>query len=370
MRKARRSPFLFAVLMLLEPAADGLSLENRISPLNGDRPLRQSTRFIVLHTTEGAAKGATQKLRNNGEAHYLVLRSGRVLRLVDKDRVAYHAGKSMWAGYEDLDQMSIGIEVVGYHNRAIPEVQVKALAELIRQLRDIYHIPSHRVLTHAQVAYGSPNRYHRHKHRGRKRCAMNLATASMRKRLGLGPGAHRDPDVVAGRLRNADKTLADRLYPKQKRVKSPIASAKSRQSAASKTNTARKANTGATLAQSAGDPARTVLRPSSAAQLLGDRATASHTIYLFPDGMVRTGADLQKTAGGRRQLARLPAKTRILTGLRYGGYIKPGRPPSVACGGSWRSAKAVYRYPNGKLIRGDAIQPERLPKATMAFCSL
>ena len=67
-------------LALPVPAERAVALEisDRRSPRTSERPLRRSTDFIILHTTEGPKAGSLNKLRRNGEAHYLVDRSGHV----------------------------------------------------------------------------------------------------------------------------------------------------------------------------------------------------------------------------------------------------------------------------------------------------
>ena len=79
------------------------------SPRNKERPLRKSTTLIVLHTTEAHAKSSLNKLSERGEAHYCVVENGTVYRIVDRDREAFHAGRSMWQGREDCGEYSIGI---------------------------------------------------------------------------------------------------------------------------------------------------------------------------------------------------------------------------------------------------------------------
>lgn len=414
--------------------AHALRLVNKKSPKNAERPRRARTDFIILHTTEGGPKGALAKLRRNGEAHYLVTRKGLVYRIVDKDRVAFHAGRSMWNGVRELDRRSIGIEVVGYHHRAPKRAQLAALKELVRQLRDIYGVPAERVLTHAQVAYGNPNKYHRYHHRGRKRCALNLGQAELRKQLGLGSGPQRDPDVDARRLRVADRVAFGKLFPKQPLTRAgrarkvpatALAKASSKKARKRPETTAKPAPKLARapaaqpapkaasleaaldkiLARAAPEkaapeeakpetapPAKPVRlaqttrrappkRPRAAKRdglctvsqrraparaVAGDGYASARTIYLLPDGRVRTGDQLKREQAGL--LKALPKGTRVLAGKTFGGYVKPRRPPSQICGSDWRSAETVYRFPNGKLRTGDRIDPARLPKATLVFC--
>ncbi len=199
-------------LALASPASAALDIRDDYSALNAERPVRSETRYLVLHTTEGGDSSAIREVKRRGLANYLVLRDGSVRRVIEKHREARHAGRSMWNGAEDLDRVSVGIEVVGHHHRPITRAQEVALKELLRQLQSIYGLADDAVLAHAMVAYGEPNRWHEHPHRGRKRCGMLFATVSMREDLGLTRRPASDPDVRAGRLVEADPELAAILY--------------------------------------------------------------------------------------------------------------------------------------------------------------
>ena len=203
-------------LALLAPApllAAPLALKDDYrSPRNAERAVRKATTLIVLHTTEAPAKSSLNKLSERGEAHYCVVEDGTVYRIVDRDREAFHAGRSMWNGKEDCDEYTIGIEVVGYHDKAVTLQQIAALKELIARLKRIYSVPDARVVCHSHVAYGAPNTWHKKKHRGRKRCGMLFAMPSVRAKLGLVARPAYDPDVKAKRLVQADPDLAASLY--------------------------------------------------------------------------------------------------------------------------------------------------------------
>ena len=201
---------LFASAPLL--AAPLVLKDDYRSPRNKERDLRKATTLIVLHTTEAPAKSSLNKLSERGEAHYCVTENGTVYRIVDRDREAFHAGRSMWNGKEDCDEFSIGIEVVGHHDQAVTLQQLDALKELIARLKRLYSIPDARVVCHSHVAYGAPNTWHKKKHRGRKRCGMLFAMPSVRAKLGLGVRPAYDPDVKAKRLVQADPDLAASLY--------------------------------------------------------------------------------------------------------------------------------------------------------------
>ncbi|MGF1510993.1 MAG: N-acetylmuramoyl-L-alanine amidase [Myxococcota bacterium] len=408
---------LLMVLVILaaapQPAARAadLYISNRWSPRNAERPKRHSTRYIVLHTTEGASRGALKKLKRSGEAHYLVDELGRVYRIVDKNRVAYHAGTSMWAGTRNLDRHSLGIEVAGYHHRPIRPAQVKALRELIRQLQSLYRVPDHRVLTHSMVAYGTPNRYHRYRHRGRKRCGMIFADPRLRKQLGLRGRPKADPDVRDGRLKVADAELHRFLYPARPATarsgarsadRRPAAGVPRQRPAKVPDELARIASLPSDLTELAvpKDPStgHEPPRPSSispvppapvgkrteegaptprllsversgrsAEALVGARATSPHTIYLFPSGLVRTGRALARSESQRALLGDLPAGTRILIGHQFGGYVTARRAPSDIAGAHWDDPETFYRLPSGKLVPGHRIDAARVPRSTLVF---
>ena len=182
------------------------------SPRNKERRLRKATTLIVLHTTEAHAKSSLNKLSERGEAHYCVTESGAVYRIIDRDREAFHAGRSMWNGKEDCDTYAIGIEVVGHHDQAVTLQQLDALRALLDKLKQLYRLKDWQVVCHSHVAYGAPNTWHKKKHRGRKRCGMLFAMPSVRAKLGLTARPTVDPDVKARRLVQADEYLAGVLY--------------------------------------------------------------------------------------------------------------------------------------------------------------
>ncbi len=378
-------------------------ISDRYSPLNERRPVRPETRYIILHTTEGDYRGSFEKIQRYGEAHYFVAPSGEVYRIIDRRRIATHAGRSMWQGRSTIDNYSIGIEVVGYHDRDITEAQYTALRELLRQLKSLYRIGDENILTHSMVAYGRPNRFHSQKHRGRKRCGMIFAHPEVRRRLGLSPGPADDPDVAARRLVVADPELHRFLYQPH-----PVfASASVDPMVISKgTNAWRIAREryddpltvyvypdgrrlrGNEIRDWNGIPAGTRVLfldgdrdrehefegfleigrdGGTVRELAGDLYADATTIYFFPDGLVRTGAEMNRTASLRRMLDSPPDGTRVLVGYVYGGYVRPDREASKVAGKSWNYPSTFYRLPDGRILRGDEIDDKAIPARTMIF---
>jgi N-acetylmuramoyl-L-alanine amidase len=89
-------------------------------------------------------------------AHYLIDENGATYRLVPDEMRAWHAGVSAWAGARNINDRSIGIELVnpghdhGY--RPFPAPQMSSLLDLLADLVRRHPIPSHRVVGHSDVA--------------------------------------------------------------------------------------------------------------------------------------------------------------------------------------------------------------------------
>ncbi len=387
-----------------EAAAGRLKISDFYSPLNDKRPIRPETRYIILHTTEGELQGSLRKVRQYGEAHYFVTPSGEVFRIIDHRRIATHAGRSMWEGRSTIDNYSIGIEVVGFHDRDITEAQYTALRELLRQLKSLYRIKDDNVLTHSMVAYGRPNQFHPKRHRGRKRCGMIFANPDVRRRLGLDAAPARDPDVTAGRLVAADPELHRFLYqphvsPAATPSKDPMVIAKGvnawriarekyddpatvyvypdgRRFRGSEISKWESIPAGTRVLFLEGEQEREqefegfleIGRDGNTVQdLAGDLYADSTTIYFFPDGLIRTGAELNRTPAFRRLLSSPPKGTRVLAGYVYGGYVQPRRPPSRIAGKKWNYPSTFYRLPDGRILSGDEIDDKAIPGRTLVF---
>jgi len=71
---------------------------------------------VVIHyTAGGTAEGAISTFLNAGvSAHFIIGRDGAVTQMVDTDVAAWHAGVSVWNGRRELNQWSIGIELVNW----------------------------------------------------------------------------------------------------------------------------------------------------------------------------------------------------------------------------------------------------------------
>ena len=243
---------------------------------------RKSTKYIIVHTSECDLK-TTLKIvsagkqddfkwvSRGGHTHYVIGRDGQTYRILDEKFRAHHAGRSMWNGERSINRVSVGIELVGYHDGDITASQYKSVQLLIEILKNTYRLDDRAVLTHSQVAYIESAKLVPIDKRGRKHCARNFD----RKRAGLKPTWPYDPDVRAGRLQ-PDPQLSSIFY-------------------------GTRTQTGAKY------PSYVIQRDKTAWQIAGDKYNSPDTIYKLPDGLLISGNRINKKIGWDR----IPAGTEV-----------------------------------------------------------
>ncbi len=126
----------------------------------GERNRGRLPDMIVLHYTGMPdVEAAIAKLCTAGtdvSAHYIVLEDGRIVQSVPEAKRAWHAGVSYWAGEEDINSCSIGVEIINRgHDWGYPDFPLRQIAAVIALCRGIMlrrGIPSHRVLAHSDIA--------------------------------------------------------------------------------------------------------------------------------------------------------------------------------------------------------------------------
>jgi N-acetylmuramoyl-L-alanine amidase len=131
------------------------------SPNFDDRKNNQNPDLLLLHYTGmETGKAALERLcasESKVSAHYLVFEDGRIVQCVAEHLRAWHAGVSFWAGENDINSRSIGIEIVNpgheFGYRDFPIRQIAALVVLCKSiLKRHAGISAVRVLGHSDVA--------------------------------------------------------------------------------------------------------------------------------------------------------------------------------------------------------------------------
>ena len=119
-----------------------------------------SIKFIILHYTGMQSERACVKRLINKKSkvstHYLINRMGSITRMVNDQNTAWHAGKSKWKNFINLNDQSIGIELVnrghqfGYEN--FSKKQISKLILLCKSLIKKYNIKNSNILGHSDIA--------------------------------------------------------------------------------------------------------------------------------------------------------------------------------------------------------------------------
>ena len=121
---------------------------------------QKKIQFIIIHYTGMQSEiESLQKLSNaksKVSCHYFIGRKGKIIKLVPDKNIAWHAGKSRWKSFRDLNENSIGIELAnkghehGYQN--FSPLQIKNLIKLCKKLKRQYSIKSENFLGHSDIA--------------------------------------------------------------------------------------------------------------------------------------------------------------------------------------------------------------------------
>ena len=121
---------------------------------------KKSIKIIIIHYT-GMQSERESVIRlcnpkSKVSSHFLINQNGKVYRLVKDNEIAWHAGKSCWGKYKNLNKNSIGIELVnkghkfGYTN--FSKKQLSSLIKICRSLIKRYKIKKRNVVGHSDVA--------------------------------------------------------------------------------------------------------------------------------------------------------------------------------------------------------------------------
>lgn len=85
-------------------------------------------------------------------AHYLIDNDGTIYQCVPDNAVAWHSGNSQLYGVGEVNQFSLGIELVGLDSEEMTEQQMEALLELCVEKCHDYKIPLNRIVGHNHIA--------------------------------------------------------------------------------------------------------------------------------------------------------------------------------------------------------------------------
>ncbi|NVJ97841.1 MAG: N-acetylmuramoyl-L-alanine amidase [Alphaproteobacteria bacterium] len=130
------------------------------SPNWDERPEGCTIDAVIIHYTGmESGEAALDRLCDPDakvSAHYLIEEDGRLFQMVPEDKRAWHAGVSHWAGRDNLNHTSIGIELVNpgheFGYRDFSKAQIDTLLAMLKGIASRHSILPSRYLGHSDIA--------------------------------------------------------------------------------------------------------------------------------------------------------------------------------------------------------------------------
>ena len=124
-----------------------------------NRPKRK-IKFVIIHYTGMQSEiESIKRLKDPNHrvsCHYLINRQGKIIRMVNDLKIAWHAGKSKWKKFTNLNNNSIGIELVNkghqFGYQSFSKKQISSLIALCKKLKKKYFIKKENFLGHSDIA--------------------------------------------------------------------------------------------------------------------------------------------------------------------------------------------------------------------------
>ena len=110
--------------------------------------------MVIVHHTASPTGSTLRTFMSVGgnSANYVIDRDGQIIKMVPDDRAAFHAGRARWAGNENINSRSIGIEIV-HETGLYPAAQYAALIDLVQALRSARRsIVDWNIIGHSDIA--------------------------------------------------------------------------------------------------------------------------------------------------------------------------------------------------------------------------
>jgi N-acetylmuramoyl-L-alanine amidase len=133
-----------------------VTCHSHVSPNFGARKGGAVADMVVIHyTAMGSAGEALARLCDPAfevSAHYLIDVDGRILRLIDEGKRAWHAGAGQWGDVTDINSRSIGIELANTGTVPFAAAQMDALEALLHDINTRHAIRPERVIGHSDMS--------------------------------------------------------------------------------------------------------------------------------------------------------------------------------------------------------------------------
>ena len=120
----------------------------------------KSIKLLVIHYTGmQSERESIMRLCNTKSklsSHFVINNSGKIYWLVQDDQTAWHAGKSCWGKYKNLNKNSIGIELVNkgheFDYTNFKKKQLSSLIKICKILIKKYKIKKRNIVGHSDIS--------------------------------------------------------------------------------------------------------------------------------------------------------------------------------------------------------------------------
>ena len=137
-----------------------MKIVTNFSPNFSKKKGKRDIKFVIIHYTGMQSEiESINRLKNpysKVSCHFLINRKGKIIRMVEDKNIAWHAGKSKWKNYKNLNNKSIGIELINKGHRfgyeKYSNSQIKSLIDLCKNLKKKYKLKSENFLGHSDIA--------------------------------------------------------------------------------------------------------------------------------------------------------------------------------------------------------------------------
>ena len=152
----------------------------KLIPVNTEKLADRSKAItiIVVHYTVQDFKSIYRNFQRNIEndtpaAPYVIDTNGDIYKFADDKKIVRHAGVSSWNGQHNINQYSIGIEIINFGHSEndlgdgvrikgsnefwynFPEKQINSVTKLIQFLTKKYQIKAYNIVGHSDIAIPS-----------------------------------------------------------------------------------------------------------------------------------------------------------------------------------------------------------------------
>ena len=95
-------------------------------------------------------------LKSKVSSHFFISKNGKIYNLVKENKTAWHAGKSCWRNFKNLNKNSIGIELANkgheFGYTSFKKKQISSLIMVIKMVIKKYKIEKKNVVGHSDIA--------------------------------------------------------------------------------------------------------------------------------------------------------------------------------------------------------------------------